>query len=636
MLGQLGRATVAAVGAMLAPVPVLAEATVNARVEISAAVAGSSATLESIERQANARDRVRQQEVAALQAQLVEARGQGASEIARLETELIAAREALVADLASRDRAYAEEIAVFRREVTQIASTPEGAAALARYNAGDRAGALGVLVRLRQARDAARQTRIDIESAADARQIATLALDARGKSDPAFDTGAVIVFYEEVVELDPGEYGDWYQLFQLYRAAGRSADALAAAERMEALAPDDRGRSRALVLAADVLLSQGDRAGAMSRYQLSLEAFERLTAEASPSPDLAQDIGLAIASIEEAMLGESETQQSRGRFTYTRSGEVYDLPSLDGPGAADSVRDLSVALIRIGDVLLSQGDRNGALTRYRRALLIRESLVEADSGSPARARDLAVSHAKIGDVLVALGRPGEALTAFEDSLAIAERLSAADPSSADRARDVSVWLLRIGDVLVSRGDPDGALARYRRSLQIAERLSSADPASAEFARDVSVSLNKSGDVLSSQGDFQGALPLYRRSLEINERLSSANPASTDRARDLSASLTRVGDMLLLRGDRDGALVQYRRSLEIAERLAMVDPASADRARDVSVSLAKMGEATREPRYWQRAQDILLDLEQRGLLRPEDQTYIEFLSEGLAIASREPD
>ena len=139
MMRLMGGATVVAVGVMLAPVA--AQAQVNARVEISAAVAGSSATLEAIERQANARDRARQQEIAALQGQLVEAQARGAVELARVQAELIAAREALVADLSSRDRSYAEEIAVFRREVTAIASTPEGAAALARYNAGDRVGA---------------------------------------------------------------------------------------------------------------------------------------------------------------------------------------------------------------------------------------------------------------------------------------------------------------------------------------------------------------------------------------------------------------------------------------------------------------------------------------------------------------
>ncbi|MBB5745375.1 hypothetical protein [Brevundimonas variabilis] len=69
---------------VLAPVVMAyAPPEVNARVEISAAVAGSSATLEAVERQANARDRVRQQEIAALQTRLTEAEARGAAEATR-------------------------------------------------------------------------------------------------------------------------------------------------------------------------------------------------------------------------------------------------------------------------------------------------------------------------------------------------------------------------------------------------------------------------------------------------------------------------------------------------------------------------------------------------------------------------
>ena len=72
-------APVAVAVACFAPVAALAQspAAVNARVEISAAVAGSSATLEAIERQASARDRARQAEIAALQTRLIEAEAQG-------------------------------------------------------------------------------------------------------------------------------------------------------------------------------------------------------------------------------------------------------------------------------------------------------------------------------------------------------------------------------------------------------------------------------------------------------------------------------------------------------------------------------------------------------------------------------
>ncbi|MBU2378956.1 MAG: hypothetical protein KJ824_07305, partial [Alphaproteobacteria bacterium] len=150
--GGLAKAAGVSIALWLAPGTTVTYAPgVNARVEISAAVVGSSATLEAIERQAASRDRVRQQEIAALQTRLAAAEAQGAADIATLQTELATAREALVADLASRDRAYAQEIAVFRREVTDIASTDEGAAALAQFNQGDEIGALAVLDRLRAA-----------------------------------------------------------------------------------------------------------------------------------------------------------------------------------------------------------------------------------------------------------------------------------------------------------------------------------------------------------------------------------------------------------------------------------------------------------------------------------------------------
>jgi hypothetical protein len=104
--------------------------------------------------------------------------------------------------LAARDRAYAQEIAIFRAAVKDIAATPEGANALARFNAGDEDGALAILDELRAALDTARQKRADIESAAEARRIAALALEARTRGK--LTTAKVIARYEEVTRLDPG------------------------------------------------------------------------------------------------------------------------------------------------------------------------------------------------------------------------------------------------------------------------------------------------------------------------------------------------------------------------------------------------------------------------------------------------
>lgn len=546
-------------------------AVVNARVEISAAVAGSHATLEAIERQAASRDRARLAQIAALQTSLAEAEARGAAGLTALQVELVEAREALVADLASRDRGYAEEITVFRREVASIASTPEGAAALSRYNAGDRAGAIAVLDQLRRARDLARQTRANIESAAEARQIGILAMDARGRADPAFDTNAVIDRFEEVTRLDSGEFNDWLVLVTLYRAAGRSADALAAAERLGALAPDDGGRSLALMISAEILLSQGDRAEASRRLYRSLEIRERRSAADSASPDF--------------------------------------------------MRDVSVVLERLGDLLIGQDDQDEALSIYQRSLEIAQRLSDADPASRDYARDVSVASIKIGDLLGLRDDLSGALERYEVSLAIDERLLAADPTSVSRADDLAVSLERMATVLLKQGDLDGALANYQRSLAISERLSAADPASADSARDVTVSLIYVGTVLQMRGDRAGALARFETSLEIRERLSRNDPASLDRARDVGESLDRIGTIHSDRGDRQAAAGYFARSLQIAEQLAAADPASSGSARDLAASCWKMWSVTGDRSYLARTVALLRDMEKKGILLASDHPRI---------------
>ena len=105
----------------------------------------------------------------------------------------------------------------------------------------------------------------------------------------------------------------------------------------------------------DVLLVQGDFAGALAAYQDDLAIAERLAAQ--------------------------------------------------DPGNAQWQGDLSISYERIGDVLLAQGDGDGALRAYRADLAIAERLAEQDPGNAEWQRDLVVSHYKLGVTLLAAGDP---------------------------------------------------------------------------------------------------------------------------------------------------------------------------------------------------------------------------------------
>jgi tetratricopeptide (TPR) repeat protein len=271
----------AAVGPHAHAQPQAAVVQVDARSEIAAALFAASATQAAAERAADAKLRAQAAEIARL-------RREGSAN----RTQIAALEERYVADLAAKDRAYAQEIAVFRAAVTDIAATPEGIAALARFNAGDEIGALAVLDQLRAARDKARQVRANIESAAEGRRIATLALEAQGRGRLA--AAAVIARYEEVTRLDPGVHWDWVELGRLYVDAGNLPQARRAAERAAETAGDARDRSVAAGALGDVQVLQGDLRAALQSFEQIVAIIQRLAAADPSSARLQRDVWVSM------------------------------------------------------------------------------------------------------------------------------------------------------------------------------------------------------------------------------------------------------------------------------------------------------------------------------------------------------
>jgi len=580
------------VGVMLAPVAAHAE--VNARVEISAAVAGSSATLEAIERQANARDRARQAEIAALQTRLTEAEARGAAEVSRLQAELIAARESLVVDLASRDTAYAEEIAVFRREVTDIAATAEGAAALARYNAGDRVGAIAVLDRLRRARDAGRQNRADIQSGAEARRIAILAMNARN-FDMSVGTAEVISRYEEIVSLDPREFSDWLSLSELYIESGRYGESLRAIEHVQNLTNDDFIQLRINKSRAYILQERGSYAEAHDIHNSNLAIVERLYSENSSS----SEVTIHFISI---------------------------------------LRDVSISY-------LTAGEFDDALNYSQKSINLAAQFSERDPESVEIRLELHESLVAMGDIEIARKNSDSALSIYKRALDIAEYI---EPATIKSRYASALTFSRIGDIELSRGSLIRAGQVYWTSEVILEQLYNGDMTNYVYASSYAVALAKFGQyVLSDYDDpntiyfstrdpFISILSRSQRSLDIFEALYSADPESASRASNLRQALEISGDLLMSRGDRSAALSRYSRSLEIAERLFAVDPASLAAIKSLASSCLRMAGVTDEVQYSQRLISVIAALKAREQLSAEDILFVSQIEEALAGLGQRPE
>ena len=240
-----------------------------------------------------------------------------------------------------------------------------------------------------------------------------------------------------------------------------------ACERLAAADPSNAGWQRDLFARhtklGNVLLAQGDLAGARKAYGESLAVIQRLAAA--------------------------------------------------DPSNAGWQRNLFVGHTKLGNVLLAQGDLAGARKAYGEALAVIQRLAAADPSNAGWQRDLSASHTNLGDVLLAQGDLAGARKAYGEALAVIQRLAAADPSNAVWQRDLSVSQEKLGQVLQAQGDLAGARRAYGESLAVIQRLAAADPSNAGWQRDLWVSCWRMAQVCEQTQD-QEATQWWRMAFDV--------------------------------------------------------------------------------------------------------------------------
>jgi tetratricopeptide (TPR) repeat protein len=330
----------------------------------------------------------------------------------------------------------------------------------------------------------------------------------------------------------------------------------------------------------------GDIATILNDSTQALHAFRTAEAAARRSAHTS-DIGASLDRIGTILVAQGDLEGAL--LHYDKALEIARPMVSTDPSQSDWERNLSKTLNKLGYVLRSQGDLAGALARYEEALEIDRKLAGADPRDTEHQRGVLATLQGIGLIFEAQGDLAGALACYEEGLEIARLLASADPSHAESQNDLSVSLNKVGDVLCEQGDLVGALALYQEGLEIRRLLASADPSHAERQRSLFISLSKTGDVLLAQDDLAAALVRYEEVLEVHRRLASADPSHAERQRDLSISLEKMGDVFLAQGDLASALARYEEGVEIRRRLAGADPSHAERQRDLSVSLSKTGD-----------------------------------------------
>jgi hypothetical protein len=205
-----------------------------------------------------------------------------------------------------------------------------------------------------------------------------------------------------------------------YRAALDVAKVLAERDPANVAAQRDLSRARNVTAAA---LRQSDLEGALSGYRENLAAMDALTASARSDVTIQREYRAASTGIGDVLLAQGD---AAGALVQYRA----DVTSATQP---DAVFD---AHMRVGDALVALHSKQAAVAEYRAAEAAIEAEINVHP-TASRSAALADSHDRIADVLLGNGSRDAAVAELRAALDLEVQLAADEPDDPDAKRNVA-------------------------------------------------------------------------------------------------------------------------------------------------------------------------------------------------------
>jgi len=258
----------------------------------------------------------------------------------------------------------------------------------------------------------------------------------------------------------------------------------------------------------------------------------------------------------------------------------HSLAYLDGlakesTADLDLQRELSAAYEKMGDVLgrpltANLGDTAGALTSYRKALAIRESVAQKQPDNPAAKQELATIYQRMSAILKVTGEHRQALSLDHKTIAIRAGLLASDPKNRQLQRELASSYTNLGGTLSQLGQWNEVLETRQQALKLWERIAAREDVSIDEARGLAIAHTRLGSILLYLKRPSEAMPHYSKALDIDLRLAKAHPQNTQLQSAMAQSHVSYGFALFRTGNASEALKHYRQALPAFDTLTAAD------------------------------------------------------------------
>jgi tetratricopeptide (TPR) repeat protein len=272
--------------------------------------------------------------------------------------------------------------------------------------------------------------------------------------------------------------------------------------------------------------------------------------------------------------------------------------------SSSHVSGIARAKCILGDVLVTLGRLDDALTAYRDFQESSQELVASDPTNLGWRRDLAVSYSRLGSVAKAQGRLEDAAIAFQEYREILRRVAASAPANVGWQRGLAVAHSLVSDVAQAQGRLADASAAFDEYEAILQRLVDSDPLNMDWQRELATGHAQAARIERAHGRLDLAEKRYRDALRIVESLVASDPTNASWSRDLATTHSRMAGIMKAQNRLDESADSYREALRILTRLAASDPSSATLQNDVAIAYSNVGAIAYAQRRFEEA-DVAL-------------------------------
>ena len=322
----------------------------------------------------------------------------------------------------------------------------------------------------------------------------------------------------------------------------------------------------------------------------ALEYLGTLVKEAGNDRSLQRELAEAYEKLGEIQGGSNASLgDTAGAVSSYRAALGIRETLLAGePKSATEAEPLATCLESLAGILGRAGNAEESIRLAQRALAIQERLVKAEPKSSALRRGLARAHFVLSNQFSFLNRPRDQIAEMEKARGIYEALALEDPRDPNTRRSVALTHKYLAGVHSSLGEKEVALEGYRKSEAIERELVAADPTNALYKRDLSHSYGGLGEALFALGRVAEGAESYRKAIAIRKELADADPKNAEIRMALARGYFQLGKEHAHFGDPRAALESVGQAIPICGALIASDPGNAGKIVILGWCYAAMG------------------------------------------------